>query len=119
MYAENEEDFNAGIFSAVSPKYASLGEYTVWYKVVDNAGNDLTLAGGIEKGTVTLSFVKHLLTVVESPVARLSKGETLSSATFVGGKVMSNGYEVAGTWTFEASDTIPSDNTTCRDQPPV
>ena len=113
-YAEDEKAANENKFIEECPKYASLGEYTIYYKLFDLSGNPLRKSDGTEYevGTVKISFVKSYLTLVEAPVANVEKGEPLSNATFSGGKVVSNGRVVAGVWSFTQQNTVPGDTTT-------
>jgi len=102
-YSETEN----GTYSLACPSYLTRGEYTIYYKVVDN--NDATK---FVTGSVKLKITGKLLSVDIAPVAYLNKGEALSSATFKGGLVTANGSAVAGYWQFEAGETKPEDITT-------
>lgn len=111
LFAEDERTYLLNNFTETCPKYASLGSYDIWYKLVDLDGNNLLKSDGTAyNGVVNIALVKNVLTLVETPVARLSKGDSLSNATFVGGRVVSDGKTVAGIWQFEETDTIPTEN---------
>jgi len=111
LFAEDERAYFSNNFTETCPKYASLGSYDIWYKLVDLDGNNLLKSDGTTyNGVVNIALVKNVLTLVETPVARLSKGDSLSNATFVGGRVVSDGKTVAGIWQFEETDTIPTEN---------
>ena len=95
-----------GVYTENAPKYMSKGNYTVWYKVVNNNNPSETV-----KGSLTLKITGKVLVIKEAPIASLNKGENLSQATFKGGMAISNGSSVSGTWAFADGSVQPSDTT--------
>ena len=95
-----------GVFTENAPKYMAKGNYTIWYKVVNNNNPVETV-----KGSLTLKITGKILVIKEAPTASLNKGESLSQATFKGGMAISNGSSVSGTWAFAEGSTQPSDTT--------
>ncbi|MBQ3213680.1 MAG: right-handed parallel beta-helix repeat-containing protein [Clostridia bacterium] len=95
-----------GVYSENAPRYMAKGEYTIWYKVVNNSRQNEEV-----KGSLKLKITGKILVVKEAPTVYLNKDETLSQATFKGGMAISNGSSVSGTWAFADGNIKPSDTT--------